>query len=306
MATCSECGFARVRNWRSPWPRRSRETRRKNRCIVGVLIDVPVNSHGDARLARLLRLLRPAPEAWVARAQRIPLGDEPSGSTGRGRDRTDRWRPGDPREGARDRPGVSAALRRRPRRCGRGGRAARARVGTGAGAARARSSCRADRKRRRLPGRAAPRPGGGARRCGYAHGDRRALLRALAVPDEVLAKLPDFVAHQHEQLPIKARLCFFSSGALRSPRRFVSDACAGTALEAVPAEARHRSVHRPEIVLTEPVRDVLADHRAMHVGGSEVDPAPDPRADDLLGTSEKRSKWRGGIGTPLRERPETT
>ena len=32
------------------------------------------------------------------------------------------------------------------------------------------------------------------------------LLQTLAVPDEVLAKLPDVVAHQHEQLSLEARL----------------------------------------------------------------------------------------------------
>jgi hypothetical protein len=31
------------------------------------------------------------------------------------------------------------------------------------------------------------------------------LLQALEVPDEVLAKLPEVVAHQHEQLSLKAR-----------------------------------------------------------------------------------------------------
>jgi len=32
------------------------------------------------------------------------------------------------------------------------------------------------------------------------------LLRALAVPDEALAKLPEVVAHQHEEQPIRTRL----------------------------------------------------------------------------------------------------
>jgi putative modified peptide len=38
------------------------------------------------------------------------------------------------------------------------------------------------------------------------------LLEALAVPDEVLAMLPDVVAHQHEQLPIEARLLILLLG----------------------------------------------------------------------------------------------
>ena len=38
------------------------------------------------------------------------------------------------------------------------------------------------------------------------------LLRALAVPDEVLAKLPDVVAHQSEELPLRARLLILLLG----------------------------------------------------------------------------------------------
>jgi len=38
------------------------------------------------------------------------------------------------------------------------------------------------------------------------------LLRALAVPDEVLAKLPDVVAHQYEELPFRARLLILLLG----------------------------------------------------------------------------------------------
>jgi hypothetical protein len=37
-------------------------------------------------------------------------------------------------------------------------------------------------------------------------------LQALAVPDEVLAMLPEVVAHQHEQLPLKARLLILLLG----------------------------------------------------------------------------------------------
>lgn len=38
------------------------------------------------------------------------------------------------------------------------------------------------------------------------------LLQALAVQDEVLAKLPEVVAHQYEQLPLKARLLLLLLG----------------------------------------------------------------------------------------------
>jgi putative modified peptide len=38
------------------------------------------------------------------------------------------------------------------------------------------------------------------------------LLQALAVPEDVLAKLPEVVAHQHEELPLKARLLILLLG----------------------------------------------------------------------------------------------
>jgi putative modified peptide len=49
------------------------------------------------------------------------------------------------------------------------------------------------------------------------------LLQALAVPDEVRARLPEVVAHKHEQLPLKARLLILLIGStavaaeIRSP-----------------------------------------------------------------------------------------
>src|SRR5207244_11339450 len=43
-----------------------------------------------------------------------------------------------------------------------------------------------------------------------------------------------------------------------------------------------RSLNRLEEVLPLPFGDLLADDRARGVGGTEVDPAPDARVDDLL------------------------
>ena len=42
------------------------------------------------------------------------------------------------------------------------------------------------------------------------------------------------------------------------------------------------SLHRLEVVLFEVVSDLLAEDRALDVGGAEVDAAPDARVDDLL------------------------
>jgi hypothetical protein len=58
---------------------------------------------------------------------------------------------------------------------------------------------------------------------GIPAGSAEPLLQALAVPDEVLARLPEVVAHQHEQLPLKARLLILLLGStavaeeIRSP-----------------------------------------------------------------------------------------
>jgi len=38
------------------------------------------------------------------------------------------------------------------------------------------------------------------------------LLQALAVPEDVLAKLPEVVAHQYQELPLKTRLLFLLLG----------------------------------------------------------------------------------------------
>ena len=65
--------------------------------------------------------------------------------------------------------------------------------------------CRAD-ERRCVPGRAGRGPGDGAVAAGLPAATAEPLLRALALRDEVLAKLPDVVAHQSEELPLKARL----------------------------------------------------------------------------------------------------
>ena len=43
-------------------------------------MDVPTDLHANERLGRLLRLLRPAPEGWVARAKHI-FSERPDGSS---------------------------------------------------------------------------------------------------------------------------------------------------------------------------------------------------------------------------------
>jgi hypothetical protein len=48
------------------------------------------------------------------------------------------------------------------------------------------------------------------------------LLQALAVPEEVLAMLPEVVAHQHEQLPIEARLLILLLGSTAVAERIRS------------------------------------------------------------------------------------
>jgi len=91
------------------------------------------------------------------------------------------------------------------------------------------------------------------------------LLQVLAVADDVLAKLPEVVARQHEQPPCKARLFIISSEAPRSSRRFalqpvaLSDGCA--------LVQRERWAGRPLLRLANSPR---ADRRAAHVAATAM------------------------------------
>ena len=185
---------------------------RKNRRCVGVLFDVPVNPDGDERLARLLRLLRPAPQGWVTKAQRIPLDMSVRGqSVAEERRLTE----GDLAELRRELE-IDPMFRQRfdadP-------------VAAAEAAGMRELALGLEREMRELVALAERIANDDVYRAeldtdpvwalvaaGMPAATAEPLLQALAVPDEVLAMLPEVVAHHHEQLPLKARLLILLLG----------------------------------------------------------------------------------------------
>jgi hypothetical protein len=171
----------------------------------GVLIDVPVNAHGDARLAQLLRLLRPAPQDWIARAQGIFFDRssrdsvaEASGLTDRDLAELGRKLEIDSVFGQRfDADPVAAVEAAGMHELASGlEREMRELVALAERIANDdvyRAELDADPVTALVAG-------------GLPAATAEPLLRALAMPDETLAKLPDVVAHQSEELPLRARL----------------------------------------------------------------------------------------------------
>jgi putative modified peptide len=166
------------------------------------LFDVPVTPYGDGQLARLLRLLRPAPQGWLMKAQRIPLGT--SVLTDRDLAELGRKLEIDPMFRQRfDADPVAAAKAAGMRELALGlKREMRELV------ALAERIANDDVYRAEL----AADPLAALVAAGMPAATAEPLLQALAVPDEVLAKLPEVVAHQYEQLPLKARLLILLLG----------------------------------------------------------------------------------------------
>jgi putative modified peptide len=188
------------------------KTPRKNRRGGGVLFDVPVNPHGDERLVRLLRLLRPVPDGWVTKAQRVPFDmsvrDQPV--------MEERWlTDGDLAKLERELE-IDPIFRQRfdadP-------------VAAAEAAGMGELALGLEREMRELVALAERIANDDAYRAeldtdplaalaaaGMPAGTAEPLLQALAVPDEVLAKLPEVVAHQYEQPPLKTRLLILLLG----------------------------------------------------------------------------------------------
>jgi hypothetical protein len=183
---------------------------------------MPVKHNGDEGVARLLRLLRPAPEGWVTKAQRIPLDvsvpqrplavetltDGDLAELGRKLeiDSTFRRRFNADPVAAAEAAGMhelALGLEREIRELG----------------------CLAERIANDDAYRAelVADPVAALVGAGMPVATAEPLLLALAVPDAMLARLPEVVAHQHEQLPIKARLLILLLGStavaeqIRSP-----------------------------------------------------------------------------------------
>ena len=169
------------------------------------MFDVPVNSYGDVRLARLLRLLRPAPRGLVTKAQRIPfdssarekLTDGELAELGRKLEIDPMFRQrfdADPvaaAEAARMHE-LASGLQREMREL----------------VALAERIANDDVYRAELH----KDPVTALVAAGMPATTAEPLLQALSVPDEVLAKLPEVVAHQHEEVPLRARLLVFLLG----------------------------------------------------------------------------------------------
>jgi putative modified peptide len=176
------------------------------------LFDVPLNPYDDGRLVRLLRLLRPAPEGWVTKAQRIPLdmslGDQPvveeSWLTDGDLAKLGRELEIDPMFRQRfDADPVAAAEAAGMRELALGlEREIRELV------ALAERIANDDAYRAELDS----DPVAALVAVGMPAATVEPLLQALTVPDDLLAKLPEVVAHQHEQLPLRAHLLILLLG----------------------------------------------------------------------------------------------
>jgi putative modified peptide len=176
------------------------------------LFDLPVNPYGDALLARLLRLLRPVPQGWVTKAQRIPsdmsvrgqLVAEERGLTDGDLAELGQQLEIDPRFQQRfDADPVAAAEAAGMHEVALGlEREIRELVALAKRIAND-DPYRAELNRDPVAALAA---------AGMPAVAAEPLLHALAVPDEMLAKLPEVVAHQHEQLPLKTRLLILLLG----------------------------------------------------------------------------------------------
>jgi hypothetical protein len=166
------------------------------------LFDVPVNTHGDERLTHLLRLLRPAPEGWVTKAQRIPLDtrgltDRDLAELGRQLEIDPMFRrhfDADPVAAAEaaGMPELAVGLEQEIREL----------------VALAERIANDDLYRAELD----KDPLAALAAAGMPASTAEPLLQALDVPDEVLAKLPEVVAHQSDPLPLKARLLLILLG----------------------------------------------------------------------------------------------
>ena len=166
------------------------------------LIDVRVKPYGVERLVHLLRLLRPAPDSWVTRAQRIVLDrgvltDRDLAELGGKLESDPMFRErfdSDPVAAAEETGMRELALRLK--------REMRDLV------ALAERITNDDAFRSELDA----DPVAALVAAGMPAGTAEPLLHALAVPDEVLTKLPDVVAHQHEQVSRRARLLILLLG----------------------------------------------------------------------------------------------
>jgi hypothetical protein len=155
----------------------------------------------EERLAQLLQLLRPAPEDWVRRAQELPLGvpltDADVAQLAQLLEREAGFRArfdADPIAAAETAgmQALAAQLKREMREL----------------VSLAERIASDDTYRRELD----EDPQAVLVAAGIPRETTEPVLRAFALPDEVLDKVPDFVAHRDEKLSLKARLVMMLVG----------------------------------------------------------------------------------------------
>jgi hypothetical protein len=182
---------------------------------------VGVNPYGDERLARLLRLLRPAPQEWVTKAQRTLLNMIIRDQREAERGLTD----GDLAELGRELE-IDLTFRQRfdvdP-------------VAAAEAAGMRKLALGLEREMRELVALAEriakddvyradlhTDPVAALVAAGMPTATAEPLLQALAVPEDVLAKLPEVVAHGYEELALKARLLILLLGSTAVTERIRS------------------------------------------------------------------------------------
>jgi putative modified peptide len=165
-------------------------------------IDVSVHRYGVGRLVRLLQLLRPAPHGWLAKAQRIALDfgvltDHDLAAIGRKLESDPIFRQrfdSDPVAASKEigMRGLALRLEREMREL----------------VALAERLTNDEVFRSELD----TEPAAALAAAGMPEGTAEPFLHALDASDEVLAKLPEVVAHQHEHVPPMTRLLILLLG----------------------------------------------------------------------------------------------
>ncbi|MGE5275226.1 MAG: hypothetical protein ACM3QU_15870 [Verrucomicrobiota bacterium] len=164
-----------------------------------------MSSDGDVRVARLLRLLRPVPPGWIRKAQRVRVSAAEAGRLGDG-DLAELGRKleVDPMFRQRfDADPVAAVAAAGMRELAFG-----LEREMGELVALAERIASDDVYRSELD----TDPVAALVGAGMPAATAEPLLRALAVPEEVVARLPDVAAHQYQQLPLQARLLILLLG----------------------------------------------------------------------------------------------
>lgn len=165
---------------------------------------VPVGSHTDERLGRLLRLLRPAPQAWVARAKRLGerLTEESRlGGVGRLTDADLKWLSEEMERDPDFRRRFDADPVAATKAAGRHELALGLERELGDLVALAERIATDEAYRFKLRA----DPVGAIAETGLPEATAEQIVRSLALSDDVLDRLPEVVAHAQERLSLRER-----------------------------------------------------------------------------------------------------